>query len=445
MGFLTGLSEFAGGVSKGISQEAEDRARREQAKAAKLEREMKVAQERRDAKLAIDIGAAPVVGESSIGLGDVDYLLAKNQPPPVPEDNRSGMAKIGGALAGMFTARNTDRTAIAADLKPPPQPLLGVQPGTATPAAAAAVPAAATAPAPVRAAPEPQTPDTVPVAGGGGQLTRKATAIDRQLYLAKAYAEARQPDKAIEAYQKYGNMVIDRKLQAVDIATPAEIGNMMTAAVGGGKRYNVTQNPNNPEEFTLSQAVKGEDGKWVHTEILKNVSRGELKGEIGGYLGQDPEVKEKLISLSREQRMAGIEARDKAAKTAAQIAHYGASTEAVREGTLGARTTRERKTEEYNAEQFIRKPGSAILDPDRAEQIANDPAYTKMVKVEDPTTGAIVEKPYNAMREKIEAEKHDWMTSEWSRPDRAIVRRVKNEKGEYGFAVLGPDGNYIRD
>jgi predicted DNA binding CopG/RHH family protein len=41
MGFLSELGQFAGGVSKGISQEAVDRARREQAKAAKQEREEK--------------------------------------------------------------------------------------------------------------------------------------------------------------------------------------------------------------------------------------------------------------------------------------------------------------------------------------------------------------------------------------------------------------------
>src|SRR5678815_5839881 len=76
------------------------------------------------------------------------------------------------------------------------------------------LPAGATAAA---AAPEPKTPDEVPVHGGNGQITRKATAIDRQLYLAKAYAENRQPDKAIEAYDKYGKMVIDRTLSALSL------------------------------------------------------------------------------------------------------------------------------------------------------------------------------------------------------------------------------------
>jgi hypothetical protein len=324
-----------------------------------------------------------------------------------------------------------------------PVPTLGVVTppdagGAISAPAVSAPPPAATGTGITPSGQEPSTPSQVPVAGTQGALLRPANDIDRQLYLAKAYADARQFDKSSAAYDKYGRLVVDRKLNAVDNATPAEMSNIISEA--SGENYRVSQNKDDPTLFSLSKLEADKDGKFTETPILKDVSRGELKGHYGQYISQDEDMRQSLIKNSREERMAAIEARSNLAKNEAIIKHYAAATGETIEDTQGKAQARQHTAKVYDDIDFGKQEGTAIRDPARMAALANDPSYNYKTKVQQPD-GTTKEVIGNYMRDKMLREQTDWQTNKWSSPATQIVRRVKTADGD-GFAVLDKTGQY---
>jgi len=457
-GFLEGLGDFAGGVAKGIESDTANRARRAQARAAEEAATRAREADEREGKLAWAVGGAPLIDQP---IGSVeDIYAARTAARPVAADPQE--AGLVGKLAGLFSRRSIRQTSDGAGLTTPaPQVGLGLAAPAAAPAAtpaaetpatrpldqvnmpglmgaaASAPPAPAAAPA---AGPEPATPDTVPVAGSGGQKMRPATEIDRQLYLAKAYAEARQPDKANEHYKQYGDLVIDRKLRAFDTASPANLSYMASQTTGVPTK--ITENSNGT--WSMSVTEKDANGKDTEVTVLRNVPKGELKANIAGELLR-PEVREKLIADSREEFTKMMESQAKIAGYASTRGLAEAQTAQIRQKTSGERVEADRETQFRDSVKKFSAPGASLLDPvgytSWAEEnaILSPKGFITTETASDPETLTQIKTQVNDRLQHQQAERDEWEGNPLVK--HGLVQIVNAPGGGKTFGVLDNQGN----
>lgn len=489
MGFLTSLGDLAGGVSKGISQEAEDRARREQAKAAKAAREEKEAQSARDETERAGIAAA--YGR--------EYKPAERKSGR--PDIKADISHAAGALAKLFGKRDVDATAIASGVKP--QPVLGVtmpgppgSPSNPTPAPAPAlargrldIPAAPTtaglnlpppgqpidysrghlpepepepaAPAAARAAPAPapvaqgpdeptaipntppppgfKMPEAVPVFGTEGKETRPPNAIDRQLRISQAHFDAGNFKEGIAAHDVYTNMVSDRYVRNVPNMTMGELNKSLKEV--------------NPDRDL--RATKSEEGLYTLTDytdpkapevVMKDKTVGHVQDIFSGELQADPAKRALLANASDESYQKELTARQTRSTLAAQarasdatVAEKGVQT------AVGQYGLDEVKRFDSDVQRFSKPYAYAFFGPDYFT-FANSSAvkYRDKVmdksKVTDPETLATDERYKNSLIERAKAEKTQlegyagWRTG--------LIQPIIKD-GAMMFAVQGPNGQYV--
>jgi hypothetical protein len=490
MGFLSELGQFAGGVSKGISQEAVDRARREQAKAAKQEREEK------ERLASQDIEAAKA---TAIRRGTT-YEPPVHEKPTLQGD----ISNAAGALAKLFGKKDVDTTAQIAGVRP--MPTLGVDmpgppgspSGAPAPAAApatapdmvaaprpgpanydigsnvnapglglnpAAAPAAAPAvtgapkqvaaevllsPEPIKEDPAPQGyqhPTKVPDRAGQPGDMRDATPIDKQFQLAVDLAHVGKWKESNEANDKYTQMVAQKTVGNVPYMTMPELSTAISKTLS------------TPDQKRNIVASQSDDGRYTLTDVtdpknpqvmMRNETIGHVQAMFANELGLDPTLRAQLATDSDHNFQAILTGRSEAGLRDAQAAALKATAAATTQGTKFAAGDREIKLADMADDKWLAIPGSSVADPVRAARQAADPANIKMKETVDPASGAVVKTPYNPAQEKIDKETHDWQTNGWSKPDKTlpggqgVVQRVQSGNA-YGFAVLGPDGQYMRE
>jgi hypothetical protein len=461
-GFLQGLGEFAGGVSEGISKEAVDRARREQAKAAKAERESKAEDRERE-----DTAKTKIAG--ILGYKGPEFK------PRVVE--KTGRDKIAGVLAGLLGKKEVDKDAIVAGVKPPPVLPVGVAPLAAAAAAPAPVAAAvrapveealtpieplgprpaamgpepakvglgtdAAAPAAPAAAPAPagppgyKPPSEVPVFGTGGQETRPANDIDQRLRLAQAYFEAGDTANGIKAHQEYSSMVAARKLALIPSMRTSDLATLWQE--GTGRRP------------TISKA----NGLWTITdggeEVLKDATDGDVQAAIGNHLSQDPAAVAAIANASNEGRTKRLELQpkiDALQATAAAARANAVSTLATADQT--GVETQDLKSKALRANKFwegsqkYKSRGSSLLDPAGHAEYARDgefvdPEHVMVKTVGKDAEGNPTSKTSNVLMDRQQSEREEFLGD--PHVQNKLLRMVPqtvSEKFPFGRGFLVP-------
>jgi hypothetical protein len=491
MGFLSSLGEVAQGANKGLLAAQEINERRARREAAELQTKLAKEKDERDYQLSVDIAKQPKLGDS-IGLGGVDYQLKANEPPPAPVKEDSFLGKVAGRLAGVLGIKDVNDVAVATGVKPPP-PVVGLGTGqaAAAPAARAAAPIApppaaapaeptitpsrapadyatglpATAAAPAASVPatrvaaetvtpaavetaaagnDPKVPDRMPVSGSQGQLTRPTNAIDRELYLAQAYARARDIPMANEHYKKHGDLIIDRHLKMIDHGTPSEMTFLVQKL--SKQPYKVTQNGDNPDLFDMSLTETGADGKPVETKVVTGVTRGGLKGHIGQYLDQDPAIRDAAIKASEEQVATMLERGVKIEGLRATIGKVKADTaqtQAAMEAARQAATKEQRFEDDVN---WSSNNGAYLLDQDRFDRHITGYGILKDGKLNttetgvDEVSGATIKKEQNRLQAVKDATIQTWKTNPYSVDGKGVVQVAIDPKtGQRQFALMNID------
>jgi hypothetical protein len=483
MGFLSSLGEVAQGANKGLLAAQEINERRARREAAELQTKLATEKDAREAQLASDIANQRKIGDP-IGLGGVGYQLDQNVPPPAPAKEDSFLGKVAGRLAGVLGIKDVNDVAVATGVKPPP-PVVGLGTGqaaaapaaraaapiapppaapaaeptitpsrapadyaTGLPAGAAAAPAAeAVTPAAVSQAAsgdEPKVPDRMPVADTNGQITRPTNAIDRELYLAEAYARARDIPKANEHYKKHGDLIIDRQLKVMNHGTPTEM-TYQFQTLSGGKPYQITQSPDDPDLFNLTLAEKGADGKPVQTQVLKNVGRKELQAAAGEYLDQDPDARDAAIKASRDEITALMESR-------AKVQAYKDTSSAAQATTAEkVQATDLKKKAATKAEQWdvdlhtFSEDGSYLLDPAGFDKFmaeggikVGDNFYTTST-APDAATGLAIKEQTNKMQALKDSAVRVWKANPFTAGG-VVQVAVDPADNKPKFAVMNSDG-----
>jgi hypothetical protein len=226
----------------------------------------------------------------------------------------------------------------------------------------------------------------------------------------------------------------------VDTATPAELGEFGTRLAK--RPVTFTANKDDPDILTMSVTEKDKDGNTVTTPVLKDVSRGEVKGYLGQYLQQDPDASHALVTSSRAERIAAMKARAEAAKDAAIAGHYIASTGQVEQVTAAAKTAETRKLADLSDEDFAKVPGSGLQDPVRMATLANDPRSNKTIKVPDPTTGLLVDKIVNPWKDKLQAEFAEYNSNPYV--TNKLLKLVDEPGGGKKWGVMDPATGKLR-
>ena len=453
-GFLQGLGELSTGLSKGISQETEDNARRAQARKDELanDAEQKV-QDQQNKYEAYMKGFVP--GQTQIGMAGAeknfgDYAARVDAVPPPP----TGLAALAKGLSSVFSKKNADATAIGAGVTD--RPTLGVlpPPGGAPLAPAAAPPSdldtvnAPQAGLGLNVPPAPSAPaaPAAPVK----PITRPADEIDAALWRSAALARSGQVDKSIAEHQRASDMIADRYLSNVDTMKPAEIGYEMTKTTG--VPYNVTEKDN---LFTVTATGKDKDGNPTEVPIMQDVTKDQLKATLAQHLNMSAAHRAELANASSGAGQKVLESRSQMAERAAQAqaliataAHSGALTTQVGQSTSDAEVAAA-QTKLFNEGLHTFSDDSKILtDPQGFDQFATewgvrhkDEFLTSSTRT-GPDGFTPVKESVNDF--KVHAQNlRDYWYNKNPYSANGLARMVKTPDGSTKFAVVDTNGNIV--
>jgi hypothetical protein len=378
-GFLAGLGEFAGGVSEGISREAQDRAKREAARASAEEADRK-RQEDKNSKAylaAVALGSDPnrrlMGNETALDLATRD---AKTWEDAFLEDNKTKgplgrLQAFGGEVAGALTGKTAKATAVAAGVLPEPVPAAappapGSLPekkpvGLPAPAAAAGPPAAAAAAA------GPPAADAAPTEVGEvtveGKKGRKWTPLEQAQYDLAMATRYNQKEAAFKAADKVRDIGVGEQLREIRIMPVAQLGPYMSQL--SGKEI----------EVLPSKEGKGYD-LFVDDEMVESdLDRDGIVGAARTFVDALPDKGFAMVMAShkaqRDKTKDDLEAKGKEAEIVGIQSRTGATNQAVSQSAarfdtvLGAdKLTLAEKQRAFDDETVLADPTlTNALDP----------------------------------------------------------------------------------
>jgi hypothetical protein len=457
-GFLEGLGQFAGGAAQGIKEGVEIGTRAQARRAAEFELQEKQDQAARD-----DMARQAVAARLGVTV----------DKPPAPKVEPGLMSRLGSLFSShnmddIKTASGLGTTTTQAATTPAPigdaggaSAIPGAAPAPAAPAAPPPSPSALTAAAGAAPPPAAAPPAAAPSLGQVSTqtfsatqpgVTRPTTAIDNAYQEAQMYARAGKPDLAMQAFNRYQSMVAIRHAQAIPYMSESELSNMYGKVFGSPGKVTRNVSKDGDVTYDISRAETDDKGNTVYLPVQKGMTEGHLQQALVQEL--TPEQGVALANASDHDFATRVEARQKAAETAARVALQGAQTgQAVATTGETQADTRKKNADQVWDEGFradtakYSKPWAVVLNGQDALTYANSgfahnkDGFVAHETTRDPTTGASVSSPYNPVLRRYQQEQDQWNanpTVHWG-----LVQIIHNggPDGPKVFAVPNPDGN----